>query len=68
MLDYNIQISFWTANVEPMKEENNPKSSYDLVPYRTYSIIALLLAVERTTSLLRVSDDAAHSELAHSSH
>jgi hypothetical protein len=52
-----------------MKEENNPESSYDLVPYRKYSVIARLLAVERTTSLSHMPDDvAARSELAHSSH
>jgi hypothetical protein len=51
-----------------MKEENNPKTSYDLVPYRTYSVIARLLVVERTTSLPHMPSDAARSELAHSSH
>ena len=67
MFDYNIKILFWIANVETMEEENNPKSSYDLVPYRTYSVITRLLAVERTTSLPHMPDDVARSELAHSS-
>jgi hypothetical protein len=68
MFDYNINISFRTANLEPMEEENNPKSSYDLVPYRTYSVIVRLLAVGRTAALPHMPDDVARSELAHSSH
>ena len=51
-----------------MEEENNPKNSYDLIPNRTYSVIARLLAVEQTTSLPHMPDDVARSEQAHSSH